>query len=236
MIAQRKNNKMQFLDTLKNLVTEQVEVPDVIPDKATPIATSFIAQTISTTPIYPNVSGDFSEIDKSIKSKFDEALAINTPPLYTELNDTVNMLAEDIPNVASRYKAAIKILTKRGATPTAIIAAFDSCIQIIEKKAQEFQTAAQKKIEEKIGGRKSSIQNIDNNISETKNQINNLNSQIATLQTQITTLTSNRDQLSNEIVKEEESIKLKQNRLEVVYKNLHDDFNNKKQSLLDYIK
>lgn len=230
---------MSFLDSIKGLVTEQVEVPDVVPTikTVTSVPTSFVPQNINGIPVsFNNISGNYTDIDNSIKSKFDEALAINTPPLYTELNDTVTMLAEDIPNVASRYKAAIKILTKRGATPTAIIAAFDSCIQIIEKKAQEFQTSAQKKIEEKIGGRKSSIQNIDNNINETKNQINSLNAQVAALQTQIGALTNNRDQLSNEIVKEEESIKLKQVRLEVVYKTLHDDFNNKKQSLLDYIK
>lgn len=230
---------MSFLDKVKGLVTEQVEVPDE-PIKL-PKTTSVVPSVISTlnfpTQNYSGIgTADTVEIDKSIKAKFDEALAINTPPLYTELNDTVAMLAEDIPNVASRYKAAIKLLTKRGATASAIIAAFDQCIQIIEKKAQEFQVTAAKKLEEKVGSKKSAIDGLDKSINDTNMQIAALNAQIQSYQSQIQTFTTNKANLQTEMAKDEEQIKLKQSRLEIIYKELHDDFDKKKQSLLDYIK
>lgn len=230
---------MGLMDSLKNLVTEQVEVPDAPVIKAASLPPIISATSLSAYPISTSVSTSSTEIeaiDQSIKSKFQEALAINTPPLYTELNDTVAMLAEDIPNVASRYKAAIKILAKRGATTVQIVTAFDSCIQTVEKKAQEFQAAAAKKIEEKIGGRKNQIQTIESNITAINNQIQNLNAQIVGLQSQIATFNSNRDQLSSEIVKEESSIKLKQERLTAVYNQFHSDLDKQKQALLDYSK
>ena len=146
------------------------------------------------------------------------------------------MLAEDIPNVASRYKAAIKLLTKRGATPAAIISAFDSCLQVIEKRRFEFQSTAEKKIQEKVGSRKSEIENCDRIINQSNAQIVSLNKQIEEFQRQMQDLASKKANLENEIIKEEASIKLKQERLEVVYKQLFDDFNTQKQNLLDYSK
>lgn len=230
---------MGILDSIKNLVTEQVEVPDEpikIPKGVPEFKTVLQFNPIATTNTSSSVSvGNTAEIDESIKAKFNEAL-VNASPLYTELNDTVAMLAEDIPNISSRYKAAIKILGKRGATTATIISAFDSCLQVIDKRRTEFQAAAEKKLQEKVGGRQIEINGCDNVIKTNESNIQTLTAQIESLKGQIESISANKIKLQNEIAIEEQSIKLKQSRLEVVYKQLFDDFNTQKQNLLDYSK
>lgn len=220
---------MSFLETMKGLVTEQVEVPDVVvkPPVAFAHTNTYTIPGASNIGVAP--SPEIADIDKAIKAKFDAALATNTPPLYTEFNDTVNTLAEDIPSVPSRYKAAIKMLTKHGANITAIISAFDSCIQIVEKSAQDFNISVAKKIEEKIGGRQAQIQDFDKNIEST-------NKQIEALQGQVLEMKSRKDQIAADLVKEDAAIKLKQSRLEIVYNQVHADLDRQKQALIDYSK
>ncbi len=225
---------MSLLDSIKNsaksLVVGDVEVPDpVVPIK--PSATPYVPSAYS----IPSISSlsspavDTTEIDKAIKAKFDAALATNTPPLYIEFNDTVNTLAEDIPSVPSRYKAAIKMLTKHGANITAIISAFDACIQIVEKSAQDFNASVAKKIEEKIGGRQNQIQDYDKNIELT-------NGQIQSLQEQVASMKQKKEEIAAELIKEDAAIKLKQSRLEIVYNQVHSDLDRQKQALIDYSK
>lgn len=224
---------MNILDSVKKSVNgvfyEQVEVPD----EAVKPPVVFSPTPTYTIPGASNIgvasSPEIADIDKAIKAKFDTALATNTPPLYIEFNDTVNTLAEDIPSVPSRYKAAIKMLTKHGANITAIISAFDSCIQIVEKSAQDFNASVAKKIEEKIGGRQAQIQDFDKNIEST-------NKQIEALQGQVAEMKSRKEQIAADLIKEDASIKLKQSRLEIVYNQVHADLDRQKQALIDYSK
>lgn len=222
---------MAILDSVKNLFIEQVDEP-VVENK--PTAMMIPPAIVNSTPSPTFGSEKIVEIDTAIKSKLTEAIKNCDPKLYYDLNDMISTLADDIPSLAARYKTAIKLLVKKGATPLSIISDYDKCISALETKSREFTDAISKKLQEKIENRNIQIDNLDKSIKNNNNKIVELQAQISKLQNDSVNSQSQKDTLQNEIVSENSLMKLKQDRFAIVYNSVSEELKSQKESVKNY--
>jgi len=218
---------MGILDNLKSLVIEEVEIKETtISPKPIILPTS---SPITFNQQYQASQDEIVTLDKSFRIKLKEAITLKSPQFFSKLNDLLTTLAEDIPNEQARYKTALKLLAKDGASPASIISDLDICISAINDKNKEFSTALNKKIEEQIGGRKQKIISLEQEI-QSKNQ------QIQMLQADIEKAKSQHDLENSSITEESAKFDLRKNRFDIVCTDLVNQLNNQKQKISEFTK
>lgn len=224
---------MSLLNNLGSLFVEQVEVED----KAKPNTSPTISPPIKFPPppnfistAAPNATQEeIDSLDKSSRDKLEQAITAKSPKFFAKLNDLLNTLAEDMPSEAARYKTAIKLLVKDGASPTAIVSDIDLCISAIDETNKDFTEKVSKKIDDQVSLHKSNIVNIDQQL-QLKTQ------QIQSLQAEIVSFTQAREQENNSITTESAKLNLRKDRFSIVYNQLHGQLDSQKQKLSEYTK
>ena len=227
---------MGILNNIGSLFVEQVEIDG--PEKSTSTVTNLnvTAQQKPYVPFTPGIAAssiasqeEVDSLDKSSRDKLEQAIIAKSPKFFSKLNDLLNTLAEDMPSEAARYKTAIKLLVKDGASPPAIISDLDLCISAIDDTNKDFNEKVNKKIDDQVNLHKSNIANIDQQL-QLKTQ------QIQSLQAEIISFTQARDQENNSITTESAKLNLRKDRFNIVYTQLHGQLDSQKQKLNEYIK
>lgn len=172
---------------------------------------------------------EINTLDKSSRDKLEQAISAKSPQFYSKFNDLLTTLAEDMPSESARYKTAIKLLAKDGATVQSLISDLDLCISAIELTQKDFADKVSKKIAEQTNAHKTSISTIDSQI-QAKTQ------QIQSLQAELVTLAQNKEQESNLINIETQKLNLRANRFSAVYDQLHGQLDTQKQKLTEFNK
>lgn len=224
---------MDFKDlakSMKNLVSEQVEVPDE-PNSNIKVTPNIPTPSTSYSPSYPQPADQeaIKALDEKSKAKFDAAINAKNPHFYKKLNDLLSTLAEDMPNEGSTYKTAIKLLAKEGATSQLLISDLDLCISAVEENNKDFSESADKKLLERIGSRKANIATFDQTLAQKQQQIE-------ALQADIVNLTAQKTNEANSINDETKKINLGKERFIIVYNQIRNQLQKQRDNIINYSK
>jgi hypothetical protein len=221
---------MSILDNLKNLVVEQVEVPDAPKLNTQTILNNIASVNLdNTSTTKPVDDAAIKSLDEKIKSKLDTAILAKSPKFYKKLTDLLSTLAEDMGSEDKVYKMAIKLLTKEGATPDLLTNDINLCMSAIEDNNKVFTESVAKKLNDQISSRQNTIASIEQNIAQ-KNQ------QLQLLQVNIASLSAQKDQESNLINVETQKTNISKDRYAIVYGNLHSQLEATKTKISNYSK
>jgi hypothetical protein len=119
--------------------------------------------------------------DQASREKLEAAVVESAPQGYLDFEDFLSTLADSIPDEDSRWRAALKLVSKRGHSPEALLGDFDKCIGILQEKYRQFDAETQEHIKKKVSGRKEKVGSIDSAILLKQEEIAKIQSQIAGL-------------------------------------------------------
>jgi hypothetical protein len=220
---------MDLMKSLKSLVVEETEVVNQPNTTLVRPPQPFPAPPPLAYSSQPVDQDAVKALDEKMLAKFQAAIIAKNPKFYTKLNDLLSTLAEDMPSEQARYKTAIKLLYKEGATVPSLISDLDLCISAIEDNSKDFSQSVEKKLNERTSSRQNNIATIDQTLT-TKQQ------QIQTLQADIATLTQQKQEETNLISVETNKINQSKERFSIIYNQLHDQLAKQKENISNYSK
>lgn len=212
-----KNFLTSLGEGIKSAFVEYKEVPDdgkttgqpdapvqaAVPKTASPIA-----------PAAPVVDPELvKSIDASAQKQLIDAIGASGAELVEELGDIIETLKESIPDETALYKAALKMLGKKGHTAVAILGDYDKCLGVIEAKDREFEGQLKAQFDKRVGSKQQAIANF-------RDQITQKQAQIAQLQQEMSDLGVKAQEVQAEVGEEEQKLNLAQDRFSRVYQTI----------------
>lgn len=175
----------------------------------------------------PIDAAKLADLDASMTKLLVNAMQNDGAPLVEEISDSLETLAEAIPDEASRYKTALKMMVKRGNSAPVILSDFDKCLGVLEENKRTFEGQQKSQLDAKVGSKVRNVESIEAKIVEAKNSI-------AALQQQITTLQVQRDSEQAGISTEQHKIEQVQGRFTAVYGAIRSNIEQMRAKIAQY--
>lgn len=134
-------------------------------------------------------------------------------PLVEDLGDMLETLRDSIPDEGSLYKAALKILAKKGFAVTAIREDYDKCIGALEASSREFAAQLKGQLDARVGAKLKTVEDCNQQIAGKQKQI-------AALQEEAAALAVTAHEAQNGITDEQAKLNLMQERFTINYQAL----------------
>jgi chromosome segregation ATPase len=215
------------MDFVKNTFSEDAsdesEKP-VKPDPSQPIPPTVPAVPAKTaaSPPRPVDQERAASLDAAARAELAPALAASK--FQREISETMDLLKEDLPDEEARFKAAVKMIVRKGPTMVDLIGDIDSCVGVLQEKGREFREVLESQIDQKVGAKKRKMKETDDLIAAK-------HLQIETLSKEIQELTGQRNDIYAAINDGQREIDEVKERFEVVYKSVQDELAAKKAKL-----
>jgi chromosome segregation ATPase len=136
----------------------------------------------------------------------------------------MDLLKEDLPDEEARFKAAVKMVVRRGPTMVDLIGDVDSCVGVLQQKGREFRQELESQIDKKVGAKKRKLKETDDLVAAKHLQIEALSKEIQDL-------TGQRNDIYAAINDGQREIDEVRDRFEVVYKSVQEELEAKKARL-----
>jgi len=199
--------KMQKVGVALSLAEEVEEQPNAEETVPSPVAPKIQTVAAAADPTL------VATLDQSARKQLVDAMEASGASLVEELMDLLETLRESITDETALYKAAIKILGKKGNTVVAIRQDFDKCVGALEAKDREFESQLKAQFDKRVGSRSKIV-------SDCHEQISDKQAQIAQLQSEIATLGATAHETQAGIAEEQSKLELAQARFTLTYKTL----------------
>ncbi|HEY8097146.1 MAG TPA: hypothetical protein VIE65_13770 [Methylobacter sp.] len=161
-------------------------------------------------------------IDKAAKTELEPALS--SSKYQKEITDTMNDLVSEIPNEEARFKAAVKMVVRRGPTLVDLVSDVDSCLGVLQQKGREFRETLEEQIKTKVGSKQARISEIDSIVASKQAEID-------AAQKEITKLHEEKHTCGLAVLEEQHDIDEVKSRFETVYRSVESDLTAKKARL-----
>lgn len=166
-----------------NTPTPPVTAPPITPNVG--VFTRAPVAPLSSTPVLtPEQAQRLAELDNHAKERLLNVLVNDGAPLCEELSETVETLEDAIPDEAGRYRAALKLMAKKGHTKEAIAENYVKCLAALAVNAAEFDRETQDAIQRKVGSRQQQLTSLQGQIKSRQEQIELLQKEIVNIQAQ----------------------------------------------------
>jgi chromosome segregation ATPase len=175
----------------------------------------------------PEAQAKLAELDKAARQQLIQAMEDSKVPLVEELGDLLESLRESIPDEKALYKAALKILVKKGSSISAICSDMDKCIGVLEDKDREFLSQLKSQFDKRVGSKKTAVDSCKQQVDAKRVQIRALESDISTLETQ-------GQEAQGSISEEEEKLSQVQGRFEMVYRATRSEIESQRAKIAQY--
>lgn len=142
------------------------------------------APLISAPSMTPEMAQKLADLDNHAKDRLLKVLANDGAPLCEELSETVETLEDAIPDEAGRYRAAIKLMAKKGHSKEAIVENYNKCLTALAADATTFNTETEEAVQRKVGSRQQQLTSLEGQIKSRQEQIEVLQKEILSIQTQ----------------------------------------------------
>lgn len=178
-------------------------------------------------PVDPALTAYVAELDKTSQDRLIHVMANDGAPRVEELMDTLETLAEAIPDERSRYTAALKLMGKKGSAVSAVLADYDTCLRVLDEHYRQFEGETQGAIQRKVGSRQQAVESLTRQMGEKE-------AQIAALQREIQELGVKRDAEQAAIAAESQKIELAKSRFDGVYANIRSGVQTQREKIAAY--
>jgi chromosome segregation ATPase len=170
---------------------------------------------------------DIDALDQGSRTKLIAAMRGAKAPLVEELSDMLDTLKENIPDEGSLYKAALKILAKKGFAITAIREDYDKCIGALESSNREFAAQLKGQLDARVGAKHKVVEDCNQQMADKQ-------SQIAALQAEVATLAATAHEAENGIAAEQTKLNLMQERFNINYQALRTEMERNCAKVIQY--
>ena len=160
------------------------------------------------------------ELDEKARAIIVDALKNDGAPLVEEISDSLETLAEGVPDESACYKMALKMATKRGHSPSAIVNDFDKCLGVLDESRRTFEANMKQAMDSQVGAKVRSVASLD--------------SEIETLQRSLAEKVRQRSEEQAAISVEQTKINQAQERFTVVYGAIRNDIENKRAKIAQH--
>jgi hypothetical protein len=157
-----------------------------------------------------------ASLDDSAKKQLIDAMEKSGAHFVEEFSDYLETLRESIEDEAGLYKAALKLLLKKGGSLSAIRQDFDKCIGALEAKDREFGAQLKGELDRRVGTKQKTV-------ADCQAQIEAKQEQIQKLQSEIGDLGATAHEAQGGISAEQDKLNLAQSRFTLVYKALRSE-------------
>ncbi len=181
-----------------NTPTPQTSPPPITPSVGV-FTRSPVAPLSSPPVLTPEQAQRLAELDNHAKERLLNVLANDGAPLCEELAETVETLEDAIPDEAGRYRAALKLMAKKGHNKDAIAENYIKCLAALAANAAEFDRETQDAVQRKVGSRQQQLTNLREQIKSRQSQIEMLQKEILSIQAQCEAETVAIEEESNKI-------------------------------------
>ncbi len=196
--------------------------PPTVPPPATPATWPPPTQVIN-----PEHSARIAELDKISRSQLEHIMANDGAPLVEKLNDTLDALADVVPDERARYLAALKLLGKDGFGVSHLLADYDKCLGALEEGLRVFEAESKDAIQLKVGSKVQAVEAI-------AKQIEAISAQISSLQQQIADLVVRKDSEQAGISAEQQKIDLARSRFTQLYSQVREGIETQRRKIGEY--
>jgi chromosome segregation ATPase len=217
------------LGWLKGAFFEHVpdEGPAAVPAQAPSPAVAAVAPIAASLTAAPSPDVEkVRALDQSAQKAFIDALEKDDAPLFEELSGTLEALRESILDEGARYKAALKLLSKR-ASVQQILTDYDKSIGTLEQTFRDFEKDSKRQSEARVGSKRQAVESLGQQIATLNQQLEALRNQIADLAAKQTT-----EQAS--ISTEEAKVTLVGQRFELAYNQLRNEILSQRAKIAQY--
>jgi hypothetical protein len=166
-------------------------------------------------------------LDQSARTQLLSALETCGADLVEELTSLLETLKDSITDEAALYKAALKILMKKGHSLVAIRQDFDKCVGVLEAKDREFTSQLKVEHDKRIGSKAEFVTDCNAKIEAKQ-------AQILKLQTEISEFGVLVLEAKNGISEEQEKINLAKSRFTLGFQSLHKELTNNCAKAVQY--
>lgn len=190
----------------------------------------------STSPAIPAVvrasqppvdEGRIAKIDQQVRNRLVTAMQNDGAPLVESLSDTLDTLAEAVPDEGLRYKAALKLLTKNGHPVDAILNDFDKCLGALDESQRTFEADNAAQLDAKVGSKQRAVVEYDTKIKEKE-------ATVASIQAEIASLRTKRDEEQSSISGEQQNIALVESRFKINHQNIREAIVSQRTKVTNY--
>jgi len=190
----------------------EAEAPVAAETPEAPVSTPKVtkAAQASVAGVDPSV---IASLDKAAQDQLIEAMEASGARLVEELESLIDTLRETIENEPSLYKAAIKVIMKRGPTLIDIQQDFDKCIGAVESKSREFEAQLTAELNKRVGVKSKMV-------DECKSQIASKQAQISKLESEVAELAARSHEAQQGISAEQQKLDLARSRFNTVYNTI----------------
>lgn len=213
---------------LKGVFVE--DVPDESPAAAQPVPTSAPAPAVpiagSVVPPAPADAEKIRKLDASASKIFIDALEKDDAPLFEELSGTLESLKEAIPDEAARYKAALKLLSKR-ASVQQILTDYDKSVGTLEETYRNFERDNRQQMDARVGSKRQAVEALGQELQQ-------LNQQLEALRTKIADVASRQSAEQAGISTEETKVALVGQRFELGYNAFRNEILSQRAKIAQY--
>lgn len=190
--------------------------PSPVGPKATPAPATSVAD-----------PGLMKTLDESAKKQLLDAIEASGAALVEELTDIIETLKESIDDEGALYKAALKLLGKKGHSTTDLLGDYDKCLGVIEKKDREFEAQLKGQIDKRIGARAREIEGYESQIAAKKAQVDQLQQEIADLAIK-------KQEAQGSVTEEQQKLELAQDRFTRVYQAIRAEVESQRAKITQY--
>jgi hypothetical protein len=160
-------------------------------------------------PADPELTQRLAKIDSMVRDRLTSAIDKAGVLALKELGDTLDTLADAIPDEGARLKAAIKLVSKKYSSG-ALLQDIDKCIGVLEESDRIFAEESKVQSEKTVGGKTRLVEELTTAIAQKEQQI-------SILRQEIVSATAQRDTEASSIAGEQTKIALVQERFRSAY-------------------
>ena len=176
----------------------------------------------------PETQAKLAELDKSARQQLAQAMEGAGASLVEELGDTLETLKESgVEDEKVRYTAAIKGLTKKGHSVSAICQDMDKCIGVLEDKNREFASQLKGQFDKRVGTKTQTVQTCEY-------QIKVKQAQKAKLDQEIYDLSAQRTEAQSGITDEQNKLTQVGERFDMAYKAIRSEVEAQRAKIAQY--
>ena len=175
----------------------------------------------------PELQARLAELDRAAKDRLIQVMAEDGAPLVEELSDTLETLADAIPDEGARFKAALKLMVKKGSPIGAVLGDLDKCLGVLDQNFRTFETDTKGQLDQRVGTKVKAVQDIDGLIKAKGDQI-------TALQNEIAELTLKRNEQQAGITVEQQKIAQVQERFGMVYRAIRTQVETQRAKVAQY--
>jgi hypothetical protein len=203
-----------FVEFEPEVAAQEAATPSTVAASTT--AAQVTVATVLKTPSDPTL---VATLDQSTRAQLIGAMETCGADLVEELTGLLDTLKDSITDEAALYKAALKILMKKGHTLVDIRQDFDKCVGALEAKDREFQAQLKGEYDKRVGSKTAVV-------ADCASKIEAKQAQIKKLQSEISDLGVSSHEAQSDITEEQAKLDLAKSRFSLGFKSLHTELTN----------